>query len=127
MGGNLKKSMQRAFDMGADYVLEVHGDSQYDPNEIIKANQLIDQNYDLIIGSRFVNKNPYKVDGMPFLRFLQIKYSVILPVSCLISNTEFHTGFKLFGRRFHNTVPYEFNSNTYLFSFQIILQANYLN
>ena len=28
MGGNLKKSMQLAFDMGADYVLEVHGDNQ---------------------------------------------------------------------------------------------------
>lgn len=124
MGGNLKKSMQLAFDMGADYVLEVHGDNQYNPNEIIKAREFIKKDFDLIIGSRFVNKNPYKEDGMPFFRFIaNLIFSKFTSIILNINLTEFHTGFKLFSKKFNNVVPYEFNSNSYLFSFQIILQA----
>ena len=124
MGGNLKKSMQLAFKMGADYVLEVHGDNQYNPNEIIKAKTFIDNKYDLIIGSRFINKNPHKVDGMPFFRFLANRIFSSLTKSFLnINLTEFHTGFKLFSKNFHDTVPYEFNASSYLFSFQVILQS----
>ncbi|MAZ07146.1 MAG: hypothetical protein CMM99_01585 [Rickettsiales bacterium] len=128
MGGNLKKSMQIAFEMGADYVLEVHGDNQYNPNEIIKAKDLIHKDYDLIIGSRFVNKNPFKKDGMPFLRYLANKiFSKITSFLLDINLSEFHTGFKLFSKNFHSKVPYELNSNSYLFSFQIILQAKLFN
>lgn len=124
MGGNLKKSMQLAFEMGADYVLEVHGDNQYNPNEIIKAKDFIDKDYDLIIGSRFVNKNPFKKDGMPFLRYVANKiFSKFTSFLLDINLSEFHTGFKLFSKNFHNKIHYEENSNTYLFSFQIILQA----
>lgn len=124
MGGNLKKSLQLAFKNGADYVLEVHGDGQYNPNEIIKAKKLMDEEYDLIIGSRFINKNPYKKDGMPFMRFITNKiFSTFTRFFLNINLTEFHTGFKIFNKKFHETVPYHFNSNTYLFSFQVILQA----
>tara|TARA_B100000787_G_C16197051_1_gene301693 strand:- start:765 stop:1502 length:738 start_codon:yes stop_codon:yes gene_type:complete len=124
MGGNLKKSMQLAFKMGADYVLEVHGDNQYNPNEIIKAKAYIDNKYDLIIGSRFINKNPYKVDGMPLIRYLANKiFSYFTSIFLNINLSEFHTGFKLFSKNFHDTVPYELNSSSYLFSFQIILQS----
>ena len=32
-------------------------------------------NYDLIIGSRFVNKNPHLSDGMPFVRYITNKFT----------------------------------------------------
>ncbi len=124
MGGNLKKSMNLAFSLGADYVLEVHGDNQYNPNEIIKGMDLINNSYDLVIGSRFVNKNPFKEDGMPFFRYLANKiFSLSTKYILNINLSEFHTGFKLFSKNFHKVVPYKENSNSYLFSFQIILQA----
>ena len=56
-GGNLKKAIETAFIDGADYVLEIHADNQYNPNLIAKAKDFIDQDYALITGSRFVNKN----------------------------------------------------------------------
>lgn len=127
-GGNLKKSIEFAFNDGADYVLEVHGDNQYDPGDILKAKKLIDNEYDLIIGSRFVNKNPYIHDGMPLLRYLSNKVSSKLTSFLLgINLTEFHTGFKIFSKNFHNLIPYQENSESYLFSFQVILQSKIYN
>ena len=123
-GGNLKKAIHTAFIEGADYAIEIHADNQYSPNEILKAKDLINENYDLIIGSRFQNKNPFLQDGMPFLRYLTNKvFSVITSFLLGVNLTEFHTGCKIFGKRLIENVPYEKNSNNYLFSFQIILQA----
>ena len=56
-GGNLKKAIQTAFIDGADYVLEIHADNQYNPNLITKAKDLIEKDYALITGSRFVTKS----------------------------------------------------------------------
>ena len=58
-GGNLKKAIETAFIDGADYALEIHADNQYDPNSIINAKNFLENDYALVIGSRFVNKNPF--------------------------------------------------------------------
>ena len=127
-GGNLKKAIETAFLDGADYVLEIHADNQYDPNSIIDAKDLLNNDFDLIIGSRFVNKNPFLEDGMPFLRFFSNKIMSSLTSKLLSINlSEFHTGYKIFSKNFYQKVPLKNCSNNYLFSFQIILQAKYFN
>ena len=125
-GGNLKQGIQIAFQDGADYVLEIHADNQYNPNLISKAKELIDQDYALIIGSRFLNKNPYKEEGMPFVRYVSNKIMSVMTNKILSINlSEFHTGFKIFGKKFFEDVPFEKCSNNYLFSFQIILMTKF--
>tara|TARA_Y100000389_G_scaffold199798_1_gene238884 strand:- start:914 stop:1663 length:750 start_codon:yes stop_codon:yes gene_type:complete len=125
-GGNLKKGLQTVFDEGADYGVEIHADNQYSPNEVIKAKDLIENNYDLIIGSRFKDKNPFLKDGMPFLRYITNKaMSILTSVLFNIKLTEFHTGCKIFSKNFFNSVPIKNTSDNYLFSFEIILQASY--
>ena len=100
-GGNLKKALQTAFEDGADYAIEIHADNQYSPNEIIKAKQKLLDNYDLIIGSRFQNRNPFIKDGMPFLRYTTNKLmSLMTNFLCGIKLTEFHTGCKIFSKNF---------------------------
>ena len=127
-GGNLKKAIKSAFTDGADYVLEIHADNQYDPNLISKAKNFIDQDYALIIGSRFVNKNPFRDEEMPFLRYFSNKIMSSLTSKLLSINlTEFHTGFKIFGRSFYNKINFEDCSNNYLFSFQVILLTKFFN
>ena len=92
-GGNLKKALQLAFNDGADYAVEIHADGQYPPNEIVKAKQQLLDNYDLIIGSRFQNKNPFFKDGMPFDRYFTNKImSLVTSFFCGIKLSEFHTG-----------------------------------
>ena len=127
-GGNLKKAIKTAFVDGADYVLEIHADNQYDPNLILKAKDFIDQDYALITGSRFVKKNPYKEEGMPFLRYFSNKVMSNFTSKLLSINlTEFHTGFKIFGRSFYDRIQFEDCSNNYLFSFQIILMTKFFD
>ena len=127
-GGNLKKAIKTAFEDGADYVLEIHADNQYNPNLILKAKHFIEQDYALITGSRFVNKNPHLEEGMPFLRYLSNKVMSNFTRKLLSINlSEFHTGFKIFGKNFYNKVQFEHCSNNYLFSFQIILATKFFN
>tara|TARA_B100001971_G_scaffold184920_1_gene183828 strand:- start:213 stop:959 length:747 start_codon:yes stop_codon:yes gene_type:complete len=127
-GGNLKKALQIAFENGADYAVEIHADNQYSPNEVIKAKQKLLDNYDLIIGSRFQNKNPFLKDGMPFLRYITNKLmSLMTSFICGIKLTEFHTGCKIYGKKFYEKVPYQKSSDNYLFSFEIILQTAFFN
>jgi hypothetical protein len=127
-GGNLKKGLNIAFKAGADYVVEIHADNQYNPNSILKAKNLLSKNYDLIIGSRFVNKNPWIKDGMPFMRYATNKSLTLITNFFLKKKlSEFHTGYKIFSRKFYNILPLKYNSNNYLFSFEIILQAAFFN
>ena len=125
-GGNLKKALQTVFEDGADYGVEIHADNQYSPNEVLKAREMINQEFDLIIGSRFKNKNPFKEDGMPFMRFATNKMMSLITSKLFgIKLTEFHTGCKIFSKNFFNSVPIKNTSDNYLFSFEIILQAAY--
>ena len=125
-GGNLKKALKTIFEDGADYGVEIHADNQYSPNEVEKAKDMILEDYDLIIGSRFKNKNPFLKDGMPFLRYFTNKImSFITSKLFNINLTEFHTGCKIFSKKFCNSVPIYENSDDYLFSFQVIMQASF--
>ena len=125
-GGNLKKGLKTVFDDGADYGVEIHADNQYSPNEVLKAKDMINQDFDFIIGSRFKNKNPFLKDGMPFMRYLTNKMmSLLTSILFNIKLTEFHTGCKIFRKEFFNSIPIENTSDDYLFSFEIILQASY--
>jgi len=123
-GGNLKKALQIIFEDGADYGVEIHADNQYSPNDVLKAKEMIEQSYDLIIGSRFKNKNPYVKDGMPFVRYLTNKITSFVTSKLLnIKFTEFHTGCKIYSKHLYQTLPIKYNSDNYLFSFEILLQA----
>jgi len=92
----------------------------------MKSKEMIDQNFDLIIGSRFKNKNPFLKDGMPFMRYLANKIMTFITSKLFgIKLTEFHTGCKIYSKNFVNSVPIFNTSDDYLFSFEIILQASY--
>ena len=126
-GANVKHGLNYAFKNGADYVVEVHGDgAQFNPKAIIPAMKYIDKKYDFIIGSRLIN----------IKRSLELK----IPIPRLIANyalsyldrmilgidfTEFHTGFRIYGKKFSQKVFKRF-SDDYLFSFEIIAWAAFI-
>ncbi|MGE4231831.1 MAG: NAD-dependent epimerase/dehydratase family protein [Bacteriovoracia bacterium] len=124
-GGNVKAGLQKAFELGADYVVEIHGDgAQFDPVAIRDAIPLMAQDVDLILGSRFQKPMTALKNGMPLIRFFANIYLSFFDRLVLgLPLTEFHTGFRIYSRHLFETVPYEQNSNDYLFSFQIIAQA----
>jgi glycosyltransferase involved in cell wall biosynthesis len=128
-GGNLKAGLKQALELGADYVMEVHGDgAQFDPQSLRYALEPMSKGAQLILGSRFQQPAQALKNGMPLIRFAaNIFLSFFDRLVLRLPLTEFHTGFRIYGRQLLQTVPFETNSNDYLFSFEIIAQAAYYN
>lgn len=125
-GGNLKMGLRYALDRGADYIVEVHGDGQFDPGAIRQAVPLMEQGVHFIIGSRFQNPTRALENGMPLIRYLANRgLSAIDRLILRLPFTEFHTGFRIYSREMLERVAWEENADNYLFSFQIIAQAAY--
>ena len=127
-GANVKHGLKYAFDNGADYVVEIHGDgAQFNPKAIIPAIKYIDLDYDFIIGSRLINIKRTMELKMPFPRLIaNLVLSFIDKRVLGLPFTEFHTGFRIYSRNFSKINTKNF-SNDYLFSFEIIAQAAFLN
>lgn len=127
-GGNLKAGIEKALALGADYIVEIHGDgAQFNPHSIHYALPIMQSNKaQLILGSRFKIKGQALKNGMPLIRFIANRFLSFFDRIVLgLKLTEFHTGFRIYGRKLLESVPYEENKNDYLFSFQIIAQAAY--
>lgn len=126
-GGNVKAGLLKALELGADYVVEIHGDgAQFDPISIQYALPYMQHGADLILGSRFQNPRQALANGMPLIRFVANHFLSFFDRWILkLPLTEFHTGFRIYSKRLIETVPIANNSNDYLFSFQIIAQAAY--
>ncbi len=127
-GGNLKAGLKKALEMGADYIVEIHGDgAQFNPISIKYAMPFMNEGEaQLILGSRFKEKGKALENGMPLIRFVANRFLSFFDRLVLgLPLTEFHTGFRIYGRKLLEKVPYDANINDYLFSFQIIAQAAY--
>ncbi len=126
-GGNVKQGFRHAFAGGADYVVEIHGDAaQFDPAATLTAMPMMRQGADLVLGSRLQNKGQALRNGMSMVRFLaNVGLSAIDRAVTGLPLTEFHTGFRVYSRRLYETLPWQENSDDYLFSFEIIAQAAY--
>jgi glycosyltransferase involved in cell wall biosynthesis len=128
-GGNMKYGMKKAMELGADYIVEIHGDGQYDPSFIKPALEKIkqDENYGLVIGSRFVDiKQPLR-DKMPLSRYLaNISLTFIDRIILGVESSELHTGARVYNSEALRKVNLENTSNDFLFSFEIIAQIAYI-
>lgn len=127
-GSNVKNGLEFAFKDGADYVVEIHGDgAQFDPKAIIPALKFINDDYDFILGSRLINIKRTIQLKMPFPRFIaNIFLSYIDKLVLKLPFSEFHSGFRIYGKKFKNVNMKNF-SNDYLFSFEIIAHAAFKN
>lgn len=125
-GGNLKEGLRLALARGADYIVEIHGDGQFDPEALRPAMPLIADGVHFIIGSRFRIPGRARALGMPWSRYLANRVLSFFDRLILrLPFTEFHTGFRIYSREFLARVAWEENADNYLFSFQIIAQAAY--
>ncbi len=123
-GGNLKICIQKSLALGADILIELHPDDQYDPAAIPQAIDKINEGYDFVMGSRFLDFGSALRHAMPFWKYVINRLST-LPARIILGVplTDFHSGFRAYKRSFLEHVAYEKNDNDYLFSFQIIAQA----
>lgn len=124
-GGNIKYALLKAMELGAEFMIEIHGDGQYDPLVIPQTIKKI-KNYDLIVGSRFVDIRQPLRDNMPLVRyFTNIVTSTIYRFILGMPLTEFHNGFHVYSRKLLENIQLENMPNGHLFSFEILIRAHY--
>jgi glycosyltransferase involved in cell wall biosynthesis len=123
-GGNIKYGILKAIELGADYIVEIHGDGQYEIEVIPQAVAKASQGCGLLLGSRFTSLlNPLR-DAMPWSRyFANIGLSAIAKLVLQLPLSEFHSGFRIYSKEFIQKVNLSATSNDFLFSFEIIALA----
>lgn len=127
-GGNQKIGYNYACSNDFDYVILLHGDGQYAPEELNIFFRLFKDKADVILGSRMLIKNNALKGGMPLIRF--ISNIILTKIQNLLAQTdfaEFHTGYRAYSTKFLKEVPFELNSNGFDFDTDILLQAKFLD
>jgi glycosyltransferase involved in cell wall biosynthesis len=124
-GGNQKTCYMEALRDGADIVVMLHPDGQYDPTiipEMVKP--IAGGQADMVLGSRMMTPGGAKAGGMPLWK--RIANWFLTSIENLVMRrqfTECHTGYRAYSRKFLETVPFLRNSNNFVFDTEVIFQA----
>jgi hypothetical protein len=123
-GGNQKTCYRRALQMGADVVVMLHPDGQYDPAIIPNLCQVIEEgDADIVLGSRWLGLDPAKA-GMPWWKRLGNRFLTAMENRILgLRLSEYHTGYRAYSRRFLEAIPFVENSDDFVFDTQVLIQA----
>jgi glycosyltransferase involved in cell wall biosynthesis len=122
-GGNQKTCYDAARAAGADIVVMLHPDYQYDATRIPALIEPIARGQrDLMLGSRFLG-DPL-AGGMPIWKYLSNRF--LTGVENLVFGlrlSEYHTGLRAYSRELLETIPYERNSDDFVFDQELIAQV----
>ena len=123
-GGNQKTCYLEALRSGADVVVMVHPDNQYDSTLVPQMIQpILDGMADIVLGSRLLSGTALS-GGMPWWKFVSNRFlTAIENVAFGLQLSEYHTGFRAYGRRLLETLPFLLNSDNFVFDQEIMAQA----
>jgi glycosyltransferase involved in cell wall biosynthesis len=123
-GGNQKTCYALALERGADIVVMLHPDYQYEPRLITAMAAMVASDiYDVVIGSRILG-NTALAGGMPRWKYVANRLLTFLQNVLLGSKlSEFHTGYRAFSRRVLETLPLAQNSDDFVFDNEMLVQA----
>jgi glycosyltransferase involved in cell wall biosynthesis len=127
-GGNQKTCYTEALKAGADIVVMLHPDYQYDPTllpdivEPIKAGRA-----DVVLGSRLLGGNVMQ-QGMPWWKFIGNRFLTGVQ-NWVLGQTlsEYHTGYRAFSRSVLESVPFLLNSDNFVFDQEMLVQAIHMD
>jgi len=123
-GSNQKTCYREALAVGADIVVMVHPDYQYEPRLVTAVASMIAADvYDVVLGSRIIGNGALR-GGMPVYKYVSNR--VLTAVQNLLMGeklSEYHTGYRAFSRRVLQSLPLERNSNGFLFDNQLLAQV----
>ena len=123
-GGNQKTCYREALKAGADIVVMLHPDYQYDPTLLPKIIQpIVRGEADIVLGSRLLGANPVK-QGMPWWKYLANRFLTWLQnFTYGLKLAEYHTGYRAFRREALEAVNWQMNSDNFIFDQEILTQA----
>ncbi len=125
-GGNQKTCYIEALNQGADIVVMLHPDNQYDATRIpTMIAPILEGKADLVLGSRLLNGRSATLQGgMPLWKYVSNRFLTIVENFALGTNlSEAHTGFRAYSRRLLTTIPFLLNSDDFVFDSEVIAQT----
>ena len=124
-GGNQKTCYDEARKRGADIIVMIHPDYQYDSRLVPFLTGIIEAGVcDGMLGNRIRTRSETLANGMPVWKYLANR-AMTLAENVLLGQTlgEFHSGFRAYARRVLDVVPYQRNSDDFVFDQQLLIQA----
>ena len=123
-GGNQKTCYRQVLELGADVIVMVHPDYQYSPRLVpAMASMIAYGDYDLVLGSRILAQDSV-ARGMPRYKYAANRALTLVENIVLDQKlSEYHTGLRAFSRELLAGLPFERNSNAFVFDNQILAQA----
>ncbi len=120
-GGNQKMLYRAALARGAEIIVMVHPDWQYDATKIpeliapIRAGKV-----DLMMGSRILSG----AQTMPFYKYLSNRFLTgVENLVFRLNLSEYHTGFRAFSRHLLASIPFEKNSDDFVFDTEVLAET----
>ena len=124
-GGNQKTCYTIALSKGADIVVMVHPDYQYDSSltlELIKP--IEDGRFDIMLGSRIRSRREALEGGMPLYKYLANRFLTLVENIILGENlAEYHTGFRAYSKEVLKNIPFHKFSDDFVFDQEILISA----
>ncbi len=126
-GGNQKTCYRMALDSGAEFVVMIHPDYQYDSRVIPVAVEILRLGIcDVILGSRIRTRREALEGGMPGWKYLANRLLTITENIALGQNLgDFHSGFRAYRREVLERIPIQANTDDFAFDSQFLAQAVY--
>lgn len=127
-GGNQKTCYKAALDRGADIVIMLHPDYQYDPRLVpVMANMVASDIYDVVMASRILGKGALE-GGMPLWKYIANRaLTAIENILLGLKLSEYHTGYRAYNAAALRKVALAKNSDDFVFDNQIIAQFRAAN
>ena len=127
-GGNQKTCYLEALQRGADAVVMLHPDGQYEPTLIPDlVAPILRGEADLVLGSRLAEPGAALAGGMP--RWKYVANRVLTGIENRVLGTqlsEMHTGYRAYSRRLLLEVPFLRNALDFSFDTEMLMQASHL-
>lgn len=124
-GGNQKTCYREALARGADIVVMIHPDYQYDSRVIPHAVGILELGIcDVVLGSRIRSRDEAMRGGMPVYKYVSNRGLTLFENLLLGQNLgDFHSGFRVYRREVLERIPFEGNSDDFVFDTQLLVQA----
>jgi glycosyltransferase involved in cell wall biosynthesis len=122
-GANQKTCYREALKAGADIVVMVHPDYQYDPTLLPSVIEPIRRGgADVVLGSRLLGGNPMQ-GGMPWWKYISNRFLTACENYVFrLRLAEYHTGYRAYTREVLEAVNIEMNSDKFIFDQEIMAQ-----
>ncbi len=126
-GGNQKTCYMQALERGADVVVMLHPDGQYESELVPEmVAPILAGDADLVLGSRLMIPGAAIAAGMP--RWKWCANRVLTEIENKFMGTklsEAHTGYRAYSRELLLTVPFLRNSLDFAFDSELLMQASH--